>query len=220
MNNNRQKIVDNVDIVSEVSKYINIEAKGRNYVAICPFHADSNPSLTISPEKRIFKCFVCGEGGDVVNFVSKYEKISQNMAIEKIAHNNRIKIVTMIEKVQKSPLDFLINDMTIFYQSSLSLTNQGKKAQSYLKERNINSDTIKHFKLGFGYSENKALYHYLEKKIEENMQYTEIDIEQLHQFSNQNDMFINRLIIPIVDNNKIVGFGGREIDGASTVKYL
>ena len=78
-----QKRVNIVDIISE---YLPIEQKGKNYFAICPFHDDHNPSMSISPEKQIYTCFVCGESGNVFNFVMNYEKISFTEAVLKIAN--------------------------------------------------------------------------------------------------------------------------------------
>ena len=69
------KIRENADIVRVVSSYIPLQQKGRNYVAVCPFHNDSNPSLTVSQEKQIYKCFSCGASGNVFTFVQEYEKI-------------------------------------------------------------------------------------------------------------------------------------------------
>ena len=68
-----EDILRKADIVSVISSYIPVSKKGRNYVAICPFHDDTNPSLSISPELRIFKCFVCGTGGNAISFIQKYE---------------------------------------------------------------------------------------------------------------------------------------------------
>ena len=69
------------DIVDVISEYLPIEQKGKNYFAICPFHDDHNPSMSISPEKQIYTCFVCGESGNVFNFVMNYEKISFTEAV-------------------------------------------------------------------------------------------------------------------------------------------
>ena len=84
-----EEIVEDIrrkaDIVQIISSYINVIKKGNSYVAICPFHADSNPSLHISPEKQIYKCFACGAGGNVFTFVEKYEKCSFMDAIKKVA---------------------------------------------------------------------------------------------------------------------------------------
>lgn len=80
-----ERVLHACDIVQVISSYIPVIKKGRNYVAICPFHDDKNPSLHISPEKQIFKCFVCGTGGNAITFVEKYEKISFMDAVRKVA---------------------------------------------------------------------------------------------------------------------------------------
>ena len=76
------KIKDNVDIVEFISKYIPLVKKGKNYFGLCPFHSDNNPSLSVSREKQIYKCFVCGEAGNVFNFIEKYENVSYKEAIK------------------------------------------------------------------------------------------------------------------------------------------
>ena len=79
------RILASADIVTIISSYITVTKKGRSYVALCPFHDDKNPSLNISKEKQIFKCFVCGTGGNAITFVEKYEKISFEEAVRKVA---------------------------------------------------------------------------------------------------------------------------------------
>ena len=75
-----------VNIVDVIQNYLPIEKKGKNYFAICPFHDDHNPSLSISPEKQIYTCFVCGASGNVFNFVMNYENISFSSAVLKVAN--------------------------------------------------------------------------------------------------------------------------------------
>ena len=79
------EIRKSVDIVDVISRYLNVVKKGRNYFAICPFHNDTNPSLSISREKQIYKCFVCGEGGNVITFIQKYKKISFIETLKEVA---------------------------------------------------------------------------------------------------------------------------------------
>ena len=73
------------DIVKIIGSYLSLQKKGKNYVAICPFHDDTNPSMVISPEKQYFKCFVCGTGGTAISFVQKYEHVSFSEAVRKVA---------------------------------------------------------------------------------------------------------------------------------------
>jgi DNA primase len=94
-----QDLIDSIlkaaDIVTIISSYIPVQKKGRSYVALCPFHDDKHPSLNISSEKQIFKCFSCGTGGNAITFVEKYEKISFEEAVRKVAdmvnfHDSRL----------------------------------------------------------------------------------------------------------------------------------
>ena len=98
MNNNvynnslRKEIVDKADIVSIVSQYVSLEKKGANYLGLCPFHEDKNPSMSVSPTKKVFKCFSCNTGGDVVTFVSKIKNISTRDAMRLIGETVGIKV--------------------------------------------------------------------------------------------------------------------------------
>ena len=84
------EIRQSVDIVDVIGEYLSLQKKGRNYVALCPFHDDKNPSMSISPDKQIFMCFVCGTGGNVFTFLQKYLKISYIEAVKKVAEMGHI----------------------------------------------------------------------------------------------------------------------------------
>ena len=129
-------ILKQADIVNVISSYINVIQKGRNYVALCPFHDDKNPSMMISKEKQIFKCFVCGAGGNAIGFVEKYEKIPFSSAIRKTAEiigfqdirlNKPISHVQVDETI--APLHECIEDLTTYYQFGLS-NEEGSKARA------------------------------------------------------------------------------------------
>ena len=80
-----EDVLKHADIVKVIGSYLTLVKQGKNYKAVCPFHDDTNPSLTISPEKQFFKCFVCGTGGNAITFVQKYEHISFPEAVKKVA---------------------------------------------------------------------------------------------------------------------------------------
>ena len=86
------QIIEEVDIVDVVGSYLSLTPKGKNYWAVCPFHNDSNPSMSVSREKKFFKCFSCGTSGNVIGFVQKYEHISYYEAAAKLAVKIGIKI--------------------------------------------------------------------------------------------------------------------------------
>ncbi len=219
MSNNRDKLVDSIDIVDEIGSVIELEAKGRNYVGLCPFHADNNPSFTVSSEKKIYKCFVCGEGGDVVKFYRMYNHISNQAAIEALADKYHIRITREARATNLHPCNHVLSDINKFYVTALHSTESGTKALAYLTGRGFNIETINHFHLGLGYEQSDKLYQYLEKKIETESNYTVQNINEINHFTNKRDLFANRITIPILKNGLVAGFGGRAITD-NNIKYL
>lgn len=219
MSNNRDKLVDSIDIVEEIGSVIELAAKGRNYVGLCPFHADNNPSFTVSSEKKIYKCFVCGEGGDVVKFYRMYNHISNQAAIEALADKYHIRIDKSVVMTNLKPANYVLSDINKFYVTALHSTQSGSKALDYLKNRGFNTETINHFHLGLGYEQADKLYQYLEKKIEDEQNYSYQNISEINHFTNKRDLFASRITIPISQNGNIIGFGGRAID-SNPIKYL
>lgn len=219
MNNNYRKLVENIDIVEEIGSSVELEHKGNNYVGLCPFHSDNNPSFNVNSEKRIYKCFVCGEGGDVIKFYKKFNHVSNQAAIEALADKYDIRITKQINEVKLSPANYVLNDINKFYVTTMHSTESGLKALEYLRSRGFNNEIINHFHLGFGYEISDRLYQFLEKKIEDTGNYNINNIQELNHFSNERDLFTNRVTIPITKNGNIVGFGGRTISD-NQIKYL
>ena len=131
------------NIVDVIKAYIPVTKKGRNYMALCPFHDDKHPSLSISEERQIVKCFVCGTAGNAISFVSKYEKISYSEAVRKVAdivgfHDDRLVKEAFVPKkdLTLEPIYNCINDLQKFYEYDLSIP-EGKIAKDYLAERHI-----------------------------------------------------------------------------------
>ncbi len=218
-NNIREKLVNNIEIVSEIGAHIDLQAKGRNYVGICPFHADSDPSLTVSSEKQIYKCFACGAGGDVVTFYSKFNNISVSAAIEQLAKKYSIALPKRMQTKVLNKQALVLEDINKYYVTALHSTAGGSTALDYLHNRGFTADVINHFHLGFGYEESEKLYEYLLGKIDAEKRYTISDIQAINHFTNERDMFAKRITIPIFSGEQIVGFGARAINDTQ-VKYL
>ncbi len=219
-NSNHELLVNEIDIVDEISKYIDLERKGNNHLGVCPFHSDNNPSLSINSEKKIFKCFVCSTGGDVIKFHSLINKLRYQDSVEQLASIYKIPI-----KVEKNYVteikaeNLVLNDIKVYYISALFSSLEGKGALDYLIKRKLNIETIKEFEIGFSYPDAKQLYKYLELKIEKNSNYSHVNIEKLNHFTNTIDNFRNRIMIPIYQNRQLVAFAGRSI-GEDKIKYL
>ena len=144
-NDNIQKILDNSDIVSIISSYIPLEKKGNDYKGLCPFHHDSNPSLSVSPSKKVFKCFSCNTAGNVIQFVEKYEKISFVEAMKKVAKMSGIDINIREnpQAVRNRKYYKIMDNAADAFEFYLNQTKEGEKALEYLNKRNINMALIK-----------------------------------------------------------------------------
>lgn len=217
-----ERIKDNIDIVDLISDYVQLKKTGANYIGLCPFHNEKTPSFTVSDVKNIFHCFGCGEGGDGVSFIMKRENLDYPQALRFLAEKMNIEIVERQVDDKKN----LIRDKTyeinreaaLFYYNNLSKID---KPQYYLKKRNINSNTIRRFGLGYALDEWESLYEYLSDKGYKD---EEIDKTGLVGRRKDNkgyyDKLRNRIIFPIIDiKARVIGFGGRVIDHTMP-KYL
>ena len=218
-----EEIKQKADIVDVISRYINVIKKGNNYVAICPFHSDTNPSMNISVDKQIYKCFSCGAGGNVFTFVSEYEKINFIDAVRKVASyigydlsSYNLEETKKEDPVKKKLLN-LVKETSDFYNYGLLNTNN--PGIEYLKNRGINDDIISHFKLGYSSEDSTKLLKYLNQKG-----YTVDDIVEAGIGLNNNgfaDRFYGRVIFPLTDlNGNVVAFSGRRINDEKTSKYI
>ena len=209
------------DIVDIIKEYIPLTPKGKNYFGVCPFHQDHSPSMSVSKEKQMFKCFSCGAAGNVFKFVSDYENISFIEAVAKVASKVGIPLTITgdykpKEKFQKE-YD-VMNLATLFFQNNLN-TSLGTKAKEYLSKRGLNEEMVKVFDIGLALDKN-TLYQFLNKKkiAPEDM----VSLGLVNQSGlTYHDVFVNRIIFPIHDaSSHVVGFTGRVYDGDYTPKYL
>lgn len=214
-----------VNIVDVISKYLPITKRGKNYFAICPFHDDHNPSMSISEEKQIYTCFVCGASGNVFTFVQNYEKISFTSAVKKVA--SFIGINIDIKDDYKAKDDNLIKYdkyynmfslATKLYQNNIR-TVYGKEAKKYLHNRSIDDDIIKEFNIGLSLNDNE-----LSKLLESKgyMKEDTLDIGLCGIKDNYTyDIFRGRIMFPLEDSDgKVIGFSGRIYNTSSDNKYV
>ncbi len=214
-----------VNIVDVISKYLPITKRGKNYFAICPFHDDHNPSMSISEEKQIYTCFVCGASGNVFTFVQNYEKISFTSAVKKVA--SFIGINIDIKDDYKAQDDNLIKYdkyynmfslATKLYQNNIR-TVYGKEAKKYLHNRSIDDDIIKEFNIGLSLNDNE-----LSKLLESKgyMKEDTVDIGLCGIKDNYTyDIFRGRIMFPLEDSDgKVIGFSGRIYNTSSDNKYV
>ena len=205
-----KSIIDEIksknDIVDVIGSYISFNDKNK---ALCPFHDDHSPSFSVQKDKQIYKCFSCGESGNVITFVQKYNGITFTEALKMLADRAGIplnvstthKINTKYEKLYE------INDTVNKYFKANLLSNEGIKAIKYLEDRNISKDIINEFNIGL--STSNKLSNILSKK------YSYEELVKLDICKDINgryyDTFQDRIIFPIIDeNNNVIAFSGRK----------
>lgn len=218
-----KRIREQADIVDIVSSYLPVIQKGKNYVAVCPFHDDHSPSLVISKERQIFNCFTCRTGGNVFSFVMKYENVGFLEAVKIVADKIGYSLanINFQESVDsKYKKEYEIMEIAKkFYVNNMN-TELGIEAKGYLQKRGITDAIIKEFNIGLATIEKDNLYKLLTSK-----KYNIEDLEDLGLINksgiNVYDTFSNRIIIPIEDlKGQIVGFTGRIFHGEDLAKYI
>ncbi len=221
------EVKERLDIVDVVSQRVILKKKGNNYWGCCPFHNEKTPSFSVNPSKGIYKCFGCGEGGDVLSFLMKTQNQSFIDVIREQAERLGIELPTSQEKYnenksQKSEILAVIDFACEYYMKNLySDTTSAKKALQYLHNRGITDEIISEYRLGYAANDYEAL----QKKIDENFS-KEIQqkaglIISREKNNDYIDRFRHRVIIPIIDENgKTVAFGARALDEGQNPKYL
>jgi DNA primase len=217
-----QKIKNENDVVDIVSEVVRLKRSGKNYMGLCPFHKEKSPSFSVSSDKQIYKCFGCGEAGNVFTFLMKYRNMDFIEAVKYLADRANITIEYNDDKTrayeeQKKRLYKLNVEAARFFYSNLV---KNKKAQKYFTARGISVSTMKRFGLGFAPDSWHSLLDGLKRKG-----YTELDMLNLgliikSEKGNMYDRFRNRIMFPVFDySGRVIGFGGRVLDD-SKPKYL
>lgn len=205
------------DIVSVISSYLPLVKKGKNYFGVCPFHDDTNPSMSVSPDKQIYKCFSCGASGNVFNFIMEYEHLDFKGALSLLANRAGIKLNNVkVKSDNKYAKYYEMYDIALrLYQNNIN-TNQGIEAKEYLKKRELDEEAIKYFKIGVSLKEQNQLVNILLDK-----KYSIKELEDLGLSYNNKDLYINRIMFPLFDvSGKVVGFSGRIYNSTSDSKYV
>ena len=216
-------IRSNADIVDVISDYLDLKQRGRNYVAVCPFHDDHSPSLVVSRERQMFTCFTCKTSGNVFSFVMKYENVSFPEAVQIVAKKIGYTLKGDFSNFKESKYkkEYEIMDFVTKYYTNNINTTSGINALKYLENRGITKDIIKEFNIGLALDIRDDLYNILLKK-----NYSLQDLSDLGLINKINlnvyDTFINRIMIPIENlQGNVVGFTGRIYNGEEdTAKYL
>ncbi|MFC1511013.1 DNA primase [Candidatus Margulisiibacteriota bacterium] len=214
------EIREKTDIVKVVSEYVNLRKRGKNYLGLCPFHSEKDASFTVSPEKQIFHCFGCNQGGNAFVFLMKIENISFVEAVAELGAKVNVPLPAISRssssKGDKDKLYKAVELAAKYFQDNIS-----PAAQNYLKQRNISDKTKKQFGLGFAPAGWDNLFQHLISRgvSPETMIRAGLALPR-EEKGGCYDRFRNRLIFTITDHRgRAVAFGGRSL-GNEEPKYL
>lgn len=218
------QIRNEASISQVIGHYIPLIRKGKGFTALCPFHDDHDPSLSISEDKQIYKCFVCGNGGNVFTFVQNFKKISFPESVVEVSKiigkpiniefENKPKVISKYQKEYD-----LLDDMISHTGYLLTGSKMGESARSYLKDRGIEEEVMNHFQIGYNPSDN-AVYKYLSSKGYSDELMIKTNVARMGN-NGMSDIFYNRILFPIHDRfGHPLAFTARTLDKENASKYI
>lgn len=226
-----RRILDTVDIVEVVSDFVSLKKRGANYIGLCPFHSDRNPSFSVSKSKGLCKCFSCGKGGSAVTFIMEHEHLSYNEALRYLAKKYNIEIkereLTDQEKIAASEREAMLaaNDFALtHFEKNLTETPEGRNVGfAYFRERGINEAMIKRFHLGYALDKWDDLVKASRIAGYRDENLVKTGLASVRDSGDLIDRFRGRVIYPVFSiAGKVVAFGGRVLktENKSVGKYV
>lgn len=219
-----QEIRAKADIVEVIQRYLTLIKKGKNFSAVCPFHDDHDPSMSISEDKQIYKCFVCGAGGNVFNFVKEFEKIHYNDAVIKVAnyigYSIDEKYLVSQKKIDpKQQLLFDVLNEYVKYSRYILNTEDGVEAKKYLYNRGLDDTIIQKFEIGYNLNNDQGTKFLLAKGYELEA-CVKTNITRINEFGSK-DVFSQRILFPIHNpQGQVVAFTARSMNPSESSKYI
>lgn len=219
MNNDLvNEVRSKVDIVDIIGERIPLVARGKNFFGVCPFHDDTNPSLSVSREKQIYTCFSCHATGNVFTFLMNYEHIDFKQALKYLGDKVGVDTGSIHIKNKSTKFDNLYEAYNLslkYYQNNLN-TKAGHEAKKYLLNRKIDDDLIKEFEIGLSLPTKDDLTKLLNSK-----NYDLVTLNRIGLSSDDHDIYNDRIMFPLYDvSGKCVGFSGRIYKDNGQNKYL
>ncbi len=223
-----QKIKDAADIVDVVSDYVHLVRRGANYMGLCPFHNERTPSFSVNKAKNFCYCFSCHKGGSPVNFIMQKEGVSYHDALLQLAKRYGIKV----EEKELSPEEqerrtlreslLMANEWAMkLMENDLENTDEGKNVGlSYLYQRGVTKEAIRHFHLGYSLDEGQHLVNAARAKGFDLNIFKQLGLIGMSQHGREYDRFHGRVMFPILNSSgKVIAFGGRDLKGGPA-KYI
>ena len=223
-NEDIEKLLDSLRIEEVVGEFVDLKKSGSSYKGLCPFHADTNPSFSVKPEKKICKCFVCGSGGNAINFYSKIKNIPYMEAVKELAKRYRVNIKEYNVKntdIDNEKFYQIMEDSHNFFMDKM-FAQESRAALNYLANRGLDTDLIKEHRLGYAPAKWSELYDFLKAKNYSDEDLLNLGIIKKNEEGKIYDTFRNRIIFPIFSiSNRIIAFGGRSLEKDDAIpKYI
>ena len=223
-NEDIEKLLDSLRIEEVVGEFVDLKKSGSSYKGLCPFHADTNPSFSVKPEKKICKCFVCGSGGNAINFYSKIKNIPYMEAVKELAKRYRVNIKEYNAKntdIDNEKFYQIMEDSHNFFMDKM-FAQESRTALNYLANRGLDTDLIKEHRLGYAPAKWSELYDFLKAKNYSDEDLLNLGLIKKNEEGKIYDTFRNRIIFPIFSiSNRIIAFGGRSLEKDDAIpKYI
>jgi DNA primase len=222
-----EEIRNSVDIVDVISQHVQLRKRGKNFVGLCPFHSEKTPSFTVNEEKQIFHCFGCHTGGNVFKFLTEFHKISFIEAVQELAEQQGITIefdkAEYTEQQSEQEVLYDINtEAARYFLNNLLNDEEGEFARKYLQERNIKTQTLRSFGLGYALRGWENFINYAKSRNLNIDKCIQLGLIGKNSEGKLYDKFPGRLILPIFSpNGRVVAFAGRVLDPNDTgAKYI
>jgi len=216
------------DIIDVVGEHVNLKKKGREMVGVCPFHDDHSPSMNVSGEKQIFKCFACGAGGDVFKFIQMRENLTFPQAVQRLAERAHIDVKPVKSSGPQKPENKInpnilakVNQWAAqYFRENLLDTEKGRSAREYLANRSISDQSAEKWQIGLALDRDDLIETAKKKNANVQLLFDAGLAVRPKDSPRSKDKFVNRLMFPITDvTGRVIGFGGRTLEGADA-KYL
>ncbi len=222
-----EEIRESVDIVDVISPHVQLRKRGKNFIGLCPFHSEKTPSFTVSEEKQIFHCFGCHTGGNVFKFLTEFHKISFVEAVQELAEQQGISIEfdkqEYTEQQSEQEVLYDINtEAARYFLNNLLNDDEAEFARKYLQERNIKTQTLRSFGLGYALRGWENFISYAKSKNLNLDKCAQLGLIGKTSEGKLYDKLPGRLIFPIFSpNGRVVAFAGRVLDPKDTgAKYI
>jgi len=218
------EVKERLDLVDVIASYVPLSKAGRNYKALCPFHSEKTPSFIVFPATQTWKCFGCGAGGDMFNFVMQREGMEFSEALRLLAARAGVSVEQKEESTAEARARDRLRKINVlaseYFHHLLTHADEGAVGREYVQKRGISSDTVQRFQLGYAREDWQSLGNHLRAKGYSWQDLLEAGLCIEREGGGYYDRFRGRLVFPIRDRaGYVLGFGARALD-ASTPKYL